>query len=526
MYREVTMFEVTEVLRLWLRGTPKKRIAGQLGLDPKTVRHYVAVGTGIGLQPGAVLTEEHIRDVLLALQPSGGRPRGDTWSHCVAQREAIERWLRQGVRLSKIRKLLARTGVSIPYPTRHRFAVLELQFGRTASTIPVADGKLGEERQVDTGWVGWLTLPGLARTRRRFRAWIFTAVCSRYRFVYPTFEETTARAIEACEAAWEFFGGTFTVLIPDNTKAIIIDPDPLAPRITPAFLEYAQARNFHIDAARVRHPRDKARVERAVPGVRDDCFAGEVLTTIDAARTHATHWCREEYGGRRHSRTPRRPREHFESDERPVLLAAPTTPYDIPLWNDPKVARDQLAVVAKALYSLPHRYVGHVLSARADQQLVRFYQRGLLIKTHPRQPPGGRSIDPDDYPVERSVYAFRNVDALQRQATTVGEAVGRFAAALLDSPLPWTRMRRVYALLGLARRYGAARVNDACAIALAAEMFDVHRLRRMIELGLAPPLGAPPARVIPLARFLRPASQYALPLAAPERPSEGDPHDD
>ena len=40
-----------------------------------------------------------------------------------------------------------------------------------------------------------------------FRAWIFTAVRSRYRFVYPTFEETTARAIEACEAAWAFFGG-------------------------------------------------------------------------------------------------------------------------------------------------------------------------------------------------------------------------------------------------------------------------------------------------------------------------------
>ena len=36
---------------------------------------------------------------------------------------------------------------------------------------------------------------------------------SRHRFVYPTFEETTARAIEACEAAWEFFGGMFTVLV-------------------------------------------------------------------------------------------------------------------------------------------------------------------------------------------------------------------------------------------------------------------------------------------------------------------------
>jgi hypothetical protein len=84
-------------------------------------------------------------------------------------------------------------------------------------------------------------------------------------------------------------------------------------------------------------------------------------------------------------------------------------------------------------------------------------------------------------------------------------------------------MRRVYALLGLARRYGAARVNDACTIALAAEMLDVHRLKRMLALGQGPSATAAPARVIPLGRFLRPASQYALPLPVPARPvSEGE----
>ena len=120
---------------------------------------------------------------------------------------------------------------------------------------------------------------------------------------------------------------------------------------------------------------------------------------------------------------------------------------------------------------------------------------------------------------------MRDIHTLQRQAASYGEAIGHYAAALLDSPLPWTRMRRVYALLGLARRYGSARVNDACTIALAAEMLDIYRLRRMLELGLVATPAAAPARVIPLARFLRPASQYALPLLAPERPSEGDPDD-
>jgi transposase len=518
MYREVTMIEIREVLRLRGEGLPKKRIAAQLGLDPKTVRRYLGAATTAGIRVTPTVSDEEVRQVLLALHPAGGRPRGDSWGRCVEQRAAIERWLGDGLRLTKIRKLLVRQGVDIPYPTLHRFAVLELQFGKTATTIPVLDGEPGHELQLDTGWVGWLTLPG---KKRRFRAWIFTAVRSRHRFVYPTFEETTARAIEACEAAWDFFGGVFKVLIPDNTKAIIIAADPLTPRITPAFLDYAQARHFHVDPARVRSPRDKGRVERAVPGVRDDGFAGEVLTTLDEARARGRDWCLNDYGLRRHSRTQRRPLEHFQTEEQALLLAAPTTPYDIPLWSEPKVGRDQLAAVAKALYSIPHPYVGQWITARADTQIVRFYARGLLIKSHPRQAPGGQSIDASDYPVERSVYAMRNVDALRRQADAASEVIGRYAAALLDSPLPWTRMRRVYALLGLVRRYGAPRVTEVCTIAFDADMLDVHRLKRMLEHGVPPPPPAPPARVIPLARYLRPATQYALPLR-PAASSEGE----
>jgi hypothetical protein len=200
MYREVTMMELREVLRLRSAGLPKKRIAAQLGLDPKTGRRYleVAATTGVPLADG-VVTEEHVRAVLLALHPGGGRPRGDGWARCVEQHAAITRWLGEGLRLTKIRKLLVRHGIEIPYATLHRYAVLELQFGKTATTMPVLDGEPGHELQVDTGWVGALRLP--QGQRRRFRAWIFTAVRSRHRFVYPTFDETTARAIQACEAA-------------------------------------------------------------------------------------------------------------------------------------------------------------------------------------------------------------------------------------------------------------------------------------------------------------------------------------
>src|SRR5216117_2691222 len=275
-YREVTMLEIKEVLRLWCGGAAKKRIAAQLGLDIKTVRRYVRAAQASGPWPAgdAPLDEERVAAVVTALQPDWGRQRGDAWAVCAAQREFIASHLKQRVRLTKIRKLLRRRGVEIAYPTLRRFAVAELGFGRMSATLPVADGAPGDELQVDTGWMIYLE-PDLWGKRRRLRAWIFTPGVSRYRFVYPCLPESTASAIEACEAAWEFYGGVFRTLIPDNTKAIVQDPDALEPRFTRAFLEYAQARGFHIDPARARHPRDKARCERSVRDVRDDCFGGE-----------------------------------------------------------------------------------------------------------------------------------------------------------------------------------------------------------------------------------------------------------
>src|SRR6266852_5439359 len=458
-YREVTMLEVKEVLRLWLDGVPKTRIAVQLRIDRKTVRRYVAAAVARGLAPGAgqaPLDDEALAAVLVSLRAPPERARGEAWARCEEQRATVGRLLAQGVRLSKARRLLARQGVEVPYTTLHRFAVAELGFGRAAPSVPIADCGPGEEVQLDTGWMTLLE-PDLFGKRRRFRAWIFTAVRSRHRFVWPVFSESTKTAIEACEAAWEFFGGVFKTLVVDNTKAIVQEADPLAPRLNAGFLEYAQARGFHIDAA-----------------------------------------------------------------ERPALLPAPTEPYDVPLWCEPKVARDHFAQVAKALYTLSTRLIGKTLRARADRATVRFYDGAALVKVHARQPPGGKSVDPSDFPPEKAAYAMRDVDFLQREAARHGDAVGGFARALLAGPLPWTRMRHVYALLGLCRRYGDARVEETCATALAAEMTDIRRLGRMLARAAPPTPPSACPQVIPLARYLRPSSQYALPLASRERDNEGE----
>lgn len=521
------MHEVKEVLRLWLMGHGKKPIARQLGLDRNTVRSYIEHAASAGLDRAggdAALTDEIVVKVLLRLRAPRAREHGSGWASCIEHRDFIKQKLDQGVLLTKTRKLLSREReVSIPYSTLHRFAVTELDFGRTAPTMPVADCAPGAELQVDTGWVAQLE-PDLFGKRRRVKAWIFTAVRSRHRFVWPIFRETTESAIEACEAAWEFFGGVFHVLIVDNTKAIVTTADHLEPRLSRTFLEYSQSRGFVIDTARVRSPKDKARVERAVQTVRGDCFGGERLYDLEQCFERARRWSLEEYGAKRHTRTQRCPLEHFLAEEKAALKSAPTERYDIPHWCDPKIGLDQHAQVAKALYSLPRRFVRKTLLARADSQLVRFYDDAILVKTHPRKPPGGRSSDSADFPPEQDACARRDMAFFLKQAEAHGAAIGHYAGALLAGPQPWTKVRRVYALLGLVKRYGAARVEPCCVTALAAEMLDMRRLQRIVELAVKlPDVLAPAPKPAPPARYLRDAAQYALPNLTDSTPTNGEP---
>jgi hypothetical protein len=317
--------------------------------------------------------------------------------------------------------------------------------------------------------------------------------------------------IEGFEAAWAFFGGVFAVVIPDNMKAIVTKADDVAPIFNQGFVEYAQSRGFVIDPARVRAPRDKGKVERCVPYVRDSFFAGEDFTDLGDAQERAERWCRERAGMRIHGTTARRPREVFEAEEKDHLRPAPQRPYDLPVYAKAKVHRDHHIEVARALYSVPGGLIGEYVDVRADRALVRIFHRGRLVKTHPRMAVGRRSTDADDLPAERSIYALRDIDRLISLAASHGPAIGVYAQRLLDCELPWTKMRQTYRLLGLVRRFGAERVQAACAAALSLDVVDVTKIARMVERGLEGSTqqsssGSTASSTV--TRFARPASEF------------------
>ena len=132
---------------------------------------------------------------------------------------------------------------------------------------------------------------------------------------------------------------------------------------------------------------------------------------------------------------------------------------------------------------MPYALIGQQVTVRADGTLVKIYHRGQVVRTHPQQPAGGRASDPADFPPDTDVYARRDVDKLARMAAARGEAIGIYAARILDTPLPWTRMRAVYALIGLARTYGSEPVEQACAAALELDVISVAKIKSIVEKG-------------------------------------------
>jgi hypothetical protein len=105
---------------------------------------------------------------------------------------------------------------------------------------------------------------------------------------------------------------------------------------------------------------------------------------------------------------------------------------------------------------------------------------------------------------------MRAPDACRSQAQQLGPAIGQFTTVLLSGTFPWARLRQTQKLLRLAERYGAARVNAACARALAFELIDVRRVEGIVRTALEREPG-PAARgeVRPLpARFARPPESF------------------
>jgi transposase len=480
-FREVQRMEIVEVIRRWQHGESQRAIARATGLSRNTVEKYVRAARAAGVEQAGEPPGEAMLLPLVRLNETSAQAKAPQAALLGPQQERIAGWLREGLQLTRVHELLGAEGVSVSYTTLRRHVRKAGLWKPAKTTVRMAEWPAGEVAELDFGRLG--TLVDI-RSGRKQTIWALVVVLpySRHQFVWPAVKQTLEESIAGLEAAWASFGGVPRRLLLDNFPAAIAGPDPLEPRLTRGFLEYCQARGFFADPARVRKPRDKPHVERAIPYVRERFFKGGRFRDLEDCREQAERWCRDVAGLRVHGTTRKLPREVFEAEEQASLQPYDGVIYDVPCWKLATVHPDHHISFIQALYSAPAATCppGTKLEVRGDRSLVRLYRRGELVKVHPRQPRGSRATDPDDYPQEKTAYALRAPDRVVQRAAELGPGVESFARRLFEGPLPWAKLRQGQKLLSLGERYGADRLEAACQRALAYELVDVRRLQRIL----------------------------------------------
>jgi transposase len=515
-YEEVSRVEITEIIRRWQTGATIRGLARASGLSRNTIKKYILAAKGVGLtSDGPPPTESQIVS-LVQLNVAGRHPAAiptegilDAWA------DQIHRWLKdERLELTRIQELLEANHSAVGYTSLRRFVARRGWSKNSQNTVRMPDTEPGEVAEMDFGRLGMLWDPESGRKRL---AWVLVIVLcySRHCFVWPMFRQQLVDVIEGLEAAWAFFGGITRYVVLDNFPAAVAGTDPLNPRLTRGFLEYVQFRGFFADPARVRHPQDKPKVESGVGFVKERFFKGGEFHGLADIRQQARRWCLGTAGQRVHGTTRRLPLVVFQEEEQTKLLPWNGEPYDVPDWRKVTVHPDHHIAYRYALYSAPSTSCppGTKIEVRGDSKLVRLYNRGVLVKVHPRKPQGGRSTDPEDYPKELTAYTLRSPTYMKRQLTELGEDVGLFAERLFSGPTPWSKLRQGQKMLRMGERYTPARLNAACHRAIAVDLIDVRRVERILVEALeeeATP--ATRAATVPPGRFARPGSVFAIPV--------------
>jgi hypothetical protein len=464
--------DVVEILEHWHAGRKMVVLSTSLGVDPKTVRKYVAPAQAAGLVPGGATLG---REQWAALASDWFPELADrsslqvTWPEIEGHKNQIKTWLDHGVTVSTIhQRLRDNLGLSASASSLRRWIDANLAEEATRGSVVVLRDTppAGEEAQVDYGLLGRWFDPGAERWRRVW-GFIIVLAYSRLMFVRPVLKMDQRSWVEAHVLAFEFWGGVPLRIVPDNLKTGVITPDLYDPLINKAFAELAVHYGCLIDPARALKPKDKARVERPVPYARDSFFAGRSaeFNSLEAMQVDALRWCREVANVRRSRPLDGvAPFDLFVAEEAQALLALPRRPFELASWTKVNVHPDIHVKVGKTLYSIPWRHIGAELDAKEGAHSVEFFLNGALIKTHVRIEKG-KQTDESDYPPEKIAFFQRNPVWCRKRAEEIGSSASELVGVLMEVNALY-RLRSAQGVVRLADKYGHERTNAACRRAL------------------------------------------------------------
>lgn len=479
-----SMRKIREVLRLkWQLGLSHRQVQRSVQIGHGTVSDYLSRARQAGLSWPRVaeLSDAELEERLYPRAQPRSVPR------------AIPDW-------SVVHGELKRKGVTLSllwqeYRERHpdgygrsRFCQLYRQWSGRLEVCLRQSYKGGEMLFVD--YAGQ-TVEVIDRTSGEARtAQVFVAVlgASNYTYAEATWsqdlEDWIGSHVRTCEA----LGGVSELVVPDNLKSGVTSPCRYEPEVNRTYAEWAAHYGVAVVPARVRKPRDKAKVENGVLQVERWILARLRHQRFFSLRelNQAIAQLLVDLNDRPLKVLGLSRRELFEQVDRPALGPLPRQPYELCEWKKVRVAPDYHVEFERHYYSVPYQLIQKQLDLRATARTVEVFDRGRRVAAHRRsQCQHQHTTLPEHMPKAHQAYVEWTPPRLVQWAAKTGESTAQLVEAILRRRShPQQGFRSCLGLMRLGQSYGAERLEAACGRALAIRGLSYKSVKSILQSGL------------------------------------------
>ena len=409
-----------------------------------------------------------------APEPRPGRSPSS--SACEPYREVIEWGLSRGRNAMAIwQDLVDGHGFPASYQSVKRF-VHKRRGSPTPEARAVIETAPGEEAQVDYGSGPMVRDPHTGKYRRT-RLFVMTLGYSRKSVRLLVFRSSARVWAELHENAFRRLGGATRTVVLDNLREGVLAPDIYDPTLNPLYRDMLQHYGVVALPCRVRDPDRKGKVESGVGHAQKTPLKGLRFESREEAQAYLDRWEERWADTRIHGTTKRQVVAMF-TEERPALLALPIEPFRYYQYGERTVHLDGCVEVEAAYYGAPPGWIGRRIQVQWNASQVRLIDplTGQLLREHLRQERGRHRIQEEDRPRRTPL----GTQQLLHRAETAGPHIGALCQTLHRNQGE-SAVRRILGVLALAKKYGLASTDDACALALETGVCEYRFVRRYLE---------------------------------------------
>lgn len=482
--KRLSMRKIRDVLRLRFQsGLSHRQIAHAVGVGHSTVRDYLqrAEAAGLAWPLPADMSEAQIERLLFPKPAPSSAPRPEPDWHSVHQELR-----RKGMTLMLLwQEYKARHPEGYQYS---RFCDRYRAWRGRLDLVMRQEHRAGEKLFVD--YAGQTVPITEAETGQVRQAQIFVAVlgCSNYTYCEATFTQSLPDWIGSHQRAFHFFGGVPDMVVPDNLKAGVTKAHRYEPDLNPTYQDLAAHYGVAIVPARVRKPRDKAKVEAGVLLVERWILArlrrrrffslDELGEAIGELLEHLNARPFKKLDGSR--------RSLFDELDRPALHPLPDVPYVYAEWKKARVGIDYHVEADGHYYSVPHPYARKEVDLRLTERTLECFFRGERIASHRRSLRQSRHTTVKAHmPASHRHYADWTPERIIDWAGKTGEATAELTRQIIASRThPQQGYRTCLGILRLGEAHGKERLERAARRALSIGALSYKSVASILKHGL------------------------------------------